>query len=143
MIFTCTYIKCNWYRSCSWQCLIDLIKIQRLANKDSKFVSKLITSDKTHFYLNIFVNKQNSQIWILQKPKNIHPHILHPLKCTVLCSVISERIIGPYSFQYEYGKAMTINRKHYQVMIKTFLHPSVQNKSEMWFQQDGVTAHTA
>lgn len=65
------------------------------SDEDSKFVPKLITSDKAHFHFNRFVNKQNCQIWGLKKPRNIRPHALHLLKWTACCDVMLERIIGP------------------------------------------------
>lgn len=105
------------------------------SDEDSKFVPKLITSDKAHFHLNRFVNKQNCEIWRLKKPKTIHAHVLHLLKWTFSCDVMLERIIGPYFFEDEYSNILTTTTEHYQ----NILHPAVQNKPDMWFQKDGCT----
>lgn len=46
-------------------------------------------SEEGHLHLNSFVNK-NCEIWVLEKHRNIHPHALPPLQCTVTRPYIFE-----------------------------------------------------
>jgi hypothetical protein len=57
--------------------------------------------------------------------------------------VTSQEVIGPYSFETEGGGALTVTGVRYRDMIENCLRPVVENRPEMWFQQDGATAHTA
>jgi hypothetical protein len=55
-------------------------------------------------------------------------------------------VIGPYFFE-EDGHAVTVNSDRYVHMLHNFLTPEINrcgiNQQNMWFQQDGTTAHTA
>ena len=74
------------------------MRLQDLVNGDPGFLQKLINADETHFHLKGFVNKQNCRIWGYENPQRIQPHQMHSVKCTVLCGVIANEIIGPYFF---------------------------------------------
>ncbi|KAL4149807.1 hypothetical protein QTP88_003669 [Uroleucon formosanum] len=73
----------------------------------------LISSDEVHFHLSGTVNKQNFR---------------------------------PVFFE-ENGQKVTVTADRYCHMIETFLRPNLnqftRNHEEVWFQQDGATAHTA
>ena len=69
---------------------------------------KNIFSDETHFDLGCYVNKQNCRIW---RTKNPHAYIekpTHPKRATVCCGFWSRGIIGPFFFENEQGKDVTI-----------------------------------
>ena len=100
-------------------------------------------SDEAHFHLNGFVNKQNCRISAIENPRTVHQRELHPMKCTVWCGVTSERVIGPYFFGDEEGVTVMVTAQRYQQMIENWLRPAIQDNPEIWFQQDGATAHTA
>ena len=120
------------------------MRLQDLVNGDPGFLQTLIMSDETHFHLNGFVNKQNCRIWGTENPQVIQQHQLHPVKCTVWCGVTANEIIGPYFFEDEEGNQVAVTGARYRTMIQDFLEPWVQAQPEqMWFQQDGATAHTA
>lgn len=53
-------------------------------------------------------------------------------------------IIGPYFFE-ENERAVTVNGARYRHMIEEFFLPRLEemNVRNVWFQQDGATAHTA
>jgi len=70
---------------------------------------------------------------------------LHPLKTTVWCGIHAGNIIGPYFFENDQGVAVTVTAERYQDMIRHFLVPEMEEQGlqDMWFQQDGATAHTA
>ena len=57
--------------------------------------------------------------------------------------ISSERNIGPYFFEIEAGAAVTINGVQYRTMLENLLRPAMENYPQVWFQQDGATAHTA
>lgn len=44
------------------------------------FHKKIILSDEAHFWLNGYVNKQNSRIWSSEKPEVFQELPLHPKK---------------------------------------------------------------
>jgi hypothetical protein len=56
-------------------------------------------------------------------------------------------VIGPYFFEDEAGRAVTVNSACYTEMLSTFLEPVLQRlgveNQTLWFHQDGATAHTA
>ena len=56
-------------------------------------------------------------------------------------------MIGPYFFEDEAGRAVTVNSSRYTEMLGTFLEPELQRlgveNETLWFQQDGAMAHTA
>ena len=54
-------------------------------------------------------------------------------------------VIGPYFFENEAGNAVTVNGVSYRNKITEFLWPKLDDieNEVMWFQQDGVTCHTA
>jgi len=64
---------------------------------------------------------------------------------TVWCAVYSHDIIGPYFFENEEGRTLTVHEERHKVMLETFLridlHPRQQDL--LCFQQDGATAHIA
>ncbi|GFX08423.1 histone-lysine N-methyltransferase SETMAR [Trichonephila clavipes] len=80
-----------------------------------------VTVDEAHFWLNGYVNKQNCRIWSEANPQVYVETPLHPEKLTVWCALWAGGIIGPYFFKNDEG----------------------HNVTELWFQQDGATCHTA
>ena len=86
----------------------------------SNFIHNLIMSDEAHFQLSGFVNKQNCRIWATENPIVVQQRELHPPKCTVWCSVSSERIIGPYFFENEHGVPVSVKGVRYRTMLEIF-----------------------
>lgn len=115
-----------------------------IAENDVEFHCKLMMSDEAHFHLNGFVNKQNCRFWGSNNPRQLHQKSLHPIRVTVWCAIKAERIIGPYFYEDDHGAAVTVDGEHYRAMIQNFLVPQLQEEDQqIWFQQDGATAHTA
>lgn len=112
---------------------------------DPDFGKKIIFSDEAHFWLSGFVNKQNYRIWSDENPREIHQVPLHSEKVTVWCGFWFGGIIGPYFFEDAQGAALTVNGDRYRTMIMNFLWPRMDGMdlTNMWFQQDGATCHTA
>ena len=70
---------------------------------------------------------------------------MHPQRVTVWCAFWSGGVIGPYFFENDDVRAVTINGNRYQEMITDFFWHELENMDlvNMWFQQDGATCHTA
>ena len=107
-------------------------------------------SDEAHFHLDGFVNKQNYRYWATTNPRQLHQRPLHSLKVTVWCAVFPEGIVDPFVDPYffeEGGSTVTVTSARYVETLDTFLQPELQRRgvdvSQLWFLQDGATAHTA
>lgn len=101
-------------------------------------------SDEEHFHISGCVNKQNMRYWSPTNPRELHEQPLHTERVTVWCAISRIGIIGPWFFE-ENEKAVTVNSERYVSMIVDFFLPKLEemNVGEVWFQQDGATAHTA
>lgn len=78
-------------------------------------------SDEAHFYLHGHVNKHNYRFWGTKNPQIIQEPRLHDERVTVWCGICADRIIGPFFFEDQNGKAITVNGERYRTMIDTFL----------------------
>ena len=58
---------------------------------------------------------------------------------------LEAHVIGPYFFENEAGEAVTITGARYLDMISQFFLSKLDDidVTNMWFQQDGATSHTA
>ena len=101
-------------------------------------------SDEAHFHISGYVNKQNMRYWSPNNPHELHQRPLHCERVTVWCAFSRVGIIGPYFFE-ENGGTVTVNAARYREMISTFFLPKLEQMDigNVWFQQDGATAHTA
>jgi len=100
--------------------------------------------DEAHFHLHSTVNKQNFRYWSAANPHELLQSPTYGPKVTVWCAVWSRGVIGPYFFEDEDGKAITVTSQRYTEMINEFLSLNLPpNNGTLWFQQDGATAHTA
>jgi hypothetical protein len=66
---------------------------------------------------------------------------LHTEEVTVWCGVSAFGIIGPYFFE-ENNRTVAVTAARCQVMLALLELPDDED-GELWFQQDGATAHTA
>lgn len=101
-------------------------------------------SDEAHFHISGCVNKQNMRYWSDTNPRELHQRPLHCERVTVWCAVSRVGIIGPYFFE-ENERTVTVNAARYTEMINGFFLPNLaeMDVGDVWFQQDGATAHTA
>lgn len=118
------------------------IRFTQLATQND-FLNNLLMTDEAHFHLSGYVNKQNCRLWGTENPRAIHQHQSHPIRCTVWCGVMATKIIGPYFFENEDETPEMVSGASYRTMIDNFLRPMVEQHPNLWFQQDGATAHTA
>ena len=117
----------------------------RSTYRRGRFRQKKIFSDEAHFDLGGYVNKQNCRI---QSTENSHSYIekpTHPKRVTVWCGFWCRSIIGQFFFQNEPGEAAAVNGYRYRAMLNEFLFTKIEEKdiSNIQFQQDGATCHTA
>ena len=108
----------------------------------------LICSDEAHFHVYGTPNRQNDPRWAVTNPRVLHEAPLHSPKLTVFCALSKVGIWGPY-FHGEDGVTVTVNQHRYCEMLQQWLQPKVDalreehEGVELWFQQDGATAHTS
>ncbi|GFV32510.1 transposable element Tc3 transposase, partial [Trichonephila clavipes] len=109
------------------------------------FHKRILFSEKAHFWLNGYVNKQNCRIWSEANPQVYVETPEHPEKLTAWCALWAGGIIGPHFFKNDEGHNVTVNGERYRAMITNFFIPELNNHDvqELWFQQDGATCHTA
>jgi len=103
-------------------------------------------SNEAHFHLSGFVNKQNFHYWFVTNPIELHERSLHNSKVTVWCAITSFGIIGPYFFEAERERTLTLTGPRYVHVLENFLGPELARHpvtEETFFQQDAVINHTA
>jgi len=118
--------------------------LNALGNDD---LNHVLMTDEANFHLCGNVYSQNCRYWATEKPRDIHQKPLHSEKVIVWCGAASFGVNGPYFFEDETGRSVTVNSAYYTEMLCTFLEPELQRlgveNQTLWFQQDGATAHTA
>lgn len=82
--------------------------------------------------------------WSPHNPRELHQRPLHSERVTVWCAISRVGIIGPWFFE-ENNHTVTVTAHRYVNMVQDFLLPELEGMGvgEVWFQQDGATAHTA
>jgi hypothetical protein len=95
--------------------------LNALGNDD---VNHVLMTDEANFHLYGYVNSQNCRYWATENPRDIHQQ--HSEKVLVWCSVASFGLIGPYFFQDEAGRPVSVNSARYIEMLRTFLEPELQ-----------------
>ncbi|XP_055307310.1 uncharacterized protein LOC129571528, partial [Sitodiplosis mosellana] len=122
--------------------LVEWVKGKEAADAD--FLKKVIFSDEAHFHLNGYVNRQNCRFWGSENPRETEEVSAHPARCTVWCGLWAGGIIGPYFFENDDGRAVSINGERYREMLQYFFWSEIEDMdlSDMWFQQDGARPHT-
>lgn len=129
-------------------------KIQRVnfCNRMSEILEEndnavILMSDEAHFHLDGAVNKQNLRFWCADNPRILAERPQHSLRVTVWCAVCEKGIIGPYFFEDNDGRTVTVNAQRYRDMLEEYFLPELRRQRieirNVWFQQDGATAHTA
>ena len=102
-------------------------------------------SDEAHFHLSGTVKKQTFRYWAENNPRDLHQRPLHRPWVTVWCAVSRLGVVGPYFFE-EGGETVTVTSNRYCEMLENFLRPRLEefdDSEDVWFQQDGATAHSS
>ena len=102
-------------------------------------------SDEAYFDLGESVNKLNCRIWGTENPHAYIEKPTHKKRFTVCCGFWSRGINLSFFFENEQGEAVTVNVDRYRAMLNAFLFTKIEDEDigNIWFQQDGVTCHTA
>jgi hypothetical protein len=90
--------------------------LNALDNDDLKHV---LMTDEANFHLCGNVSSQNCRYWATENPRNIHQKTLHSEKVIVWCGVASFGVIGPYFFEDEAVRSVTVNSAPYTEMHRT------------------------
>jgi len=94
---------------------------------DNDFSRKIIFSDEAHFDIKGYVNRQNCRIWGSENPREFQVKPMHLQRVTVWCALWVGDVIGPYFFENEDVKAITVTGKRYRTMINNILWPALVN----------------
>ena len=87
---------------------------------DGNFSNKIFFSDKAHYTLGGYVNKQNCRIWDSEDPEVTEERPLHPVEVTVWNARWSHHVAGPYFFENDAGMTVTVYSERYGHMITGF-----------------------
>lgn len=118
------------------------LAIKNMVERNELDIKSIIFSDESHIHLNKFMNKQNCRMWSRNKPIVVFEKPLHSLKVTVWCGMSGNRLYGPFFFEdAQTGNACTITKEIYTEMLETVMNVDIA--PDIWFQQDGATAHTS
>jgi hypothetical protein len=116
---------------------------QEMINDDAAFTRNVLFSDECLFYLNGEVNKQNFRYWSQDNPNWMEAtRAQNDPRVMVWAGILDTTIIGPYFFDD------TVTGESYKFMLENFLVPwledlPLQQFVNVWFQQDGASAHFA
>jgi hypothetical protein len=103
----------------------------------------VLLSDEAHFHLCGTINKQNVRYWAVDNSCELYERPLHSPHVTVWCAIAEFGMWGPYFFEEE-GVTVTVTSDQCCDMLQNFLRSKLDELEEdVWFQQDGATAHTS
>lgn len=111
---------------------------------DDGFLKSVVWSDEANFFLNGWVNKQNTRFWGSANPQKIIEVAKFSRRITVFVAVGYNFLLGPYFFEDGDGKPINVNGENYCAMLSDFLIPELKRRkkcSKTVFQQDGATSH--
>jgi hypothetical protein len=80
---------------------------------DNDNLNHILMTDEANFHLCGNAISQNCSYWTTENPRNTHQQPLHSEKVIVWCGVASFGVIGPYFFEDEAGRAVTVTSAHY------------------------------
>jgi hypothetical protein len=80
-----------------------------LVKNNSDIVNTLLMSDETHFHVFGYVNKQKCRYWTPNNRHELHQRHRQSAKVTVGCAVYFYGIYGPYFFDTEEGRTVSVN----------------------------------
>ena len=88
-----------------WLC----IRLNNVSLSKPILAKKIIFSVEAHFDFGGYVNKQNFRIWGTANPHACIEKPTHPKRVTVWCGFWSKGISGPFFFENQQGKAITVS----------------------------------
>ena len=123
---------CNWFND-------------KMKGEDD-WINNVWFSDEAHFHLDDYVSSKNCVFWGTEPLQDVLQQPLHSSKVTTWCAIISKTIIGPYWFEDDEGRTVTIIQENCRKVIRK-VYESVSRRKEIvinqqWFVQDGSTPYT-
>jgi len=104
-------------------------------------------SDEAHFLLSGHVNSKNNIFWGSTPPEHCLQRPLHSVKCTAWVAISKHGIIGPFWFEDDNERSVTISTERYVQVLGKFCSALSRRRGVVrvlqWFQQDGTTHHTS
>ena len=120
---------------CQWFC----DKIDAVPN----FLHNVWFSDEAHFLLSGHVNSKNNIFWGSAPPEHCLQRRLHSVKCTASVAISKHGIIGPFWFEDDNERSVTINIQRYFQVLGKFWTALGRRRGVVrvlqWFQQVGAT----
>ena len=101
----------------------------------SDLLKNIIWNDEAVFHFGGFVNRYNRYYWTGEDANITSVEMLNQLKVSVLCGMISDRIVGPFILRD------TMNAKRYLTMLRDEIWPVIcrwENVENLIFMQDDV-----
>ena len=96
-----------------------------------------------HFLLSGHVNSKNNIFWGSTPPDHCLQRPLHSVKCTAWVAISKHAIIGPFWFEDDNKRSVTINTERYVQMLGKFWTALGRRRGVVrvlqLFQQDGAT----
>jgi len=77
-------------------------------------------SDEAHFLLSGHVNSKNNIFWGSTPPEHCLQRPLHSVKCTAWVAISKHGIIGPFWFEDDNERSVTINTERYVQVLGKF-----------------------
>lgn len=111
--------------------------ISEVVQNEPDFLSRCFFTDEAWFYLNGYVNSQNSRQWSCNNPHLIEEATLHPAKVGIWAAMSGKRIFTVFFDS-------TVTSEVYCGFVDRFVETLTEEEIfRGWFQQDNATAHTA
>jgi len=102
---------------------------------------------EAHFLLSGHMNSKNHILWGSTPPEHSLQRPLHSVKCTAWVAISKHGIIGPFWFEDNNKRSVTINTNRYVQMLGKFWTALCRRRGVVrvlqWFQQDGATPHSS
>ena len=106
------------------------------------FLDNVWFSDEAHFLLSGHVNSKNNIFWGSTPPENCLQRPLHSVKCTAWVALSKHGIIGPFCFEDDNERSVTMNTERYVQVLGKFWTALGRRRGVVkvlqWFQQNGA-----
>jgi len=111
------------------------------------FLDNVWFSDEAHFLLSGHVNSKNNIFWGSRPPEHCLQRPLHSVKFTAWVAISKLGIIGPFWFEDDNERSVTMNTERYVQELGKFWTALGRRRGVVmvlsWFQQDGATPHSS
>jgi hypothetical protein len=116
------------------------VEFTEVLSERPRLLNDIWFTDECHFWMNGYVNKQNTRLWSDSNPFAVEETQLHPQKITVWAAFSSHGIIGPVFIRE------TVTSASYNKLLSEDVIPELEIRGHLKkaiFQQDGAKPHTS